>query len=61
MYASDGIDHTEQILLNAQTPPVSDDVLASRLARKSRRNEIGVAMQMIEQGRQGDIMLYDGI
>jgi hypothetical protein len=43
--------------------PVADDSekIASRLARRGRRNELGVAMQMIERGRQGDIMLHDGI
>jgi hypothetical protein len=56
-----GMTPRRQPMRNPRDPPESHDVIAQRLARRGRRNEIGVAMQTIEPGRQGDIMLHDGI
>lgn len=51
----------QQRLVGARAPPPSADALASSMARPHMHNEIGIAMQAIEPGRQGDVMLFDGI
>ena len=50
-----------QVLHNATTAPEDIHSISSRLARRGRRNEIGIAMQKIEPGHQGDVMLHDGM
>lgn len=42
-----------------QIPTATD--LASAMSRRGRHNEVGVAMQSLQSGRQGDIMLHDGV
>jgi hypothetical protein len=40
---------------------MTTDVMADRLGRQHARNVIGVSMQKIPRGKQGDIMLHDGV
>lgn len=35
--------------------------LSNALARKGRHNEIGIALQALQNGKQGDLILYDGV
>jgi hypothetical protein len=35
--------------------------MANALAREGRHNEVGIALQALHGGKQGDIMLYDGV
>ena len=48
-----------QMLINAPAVTPSHGELATQLSRPGRRNIVGVALQKMEPGQPGDIMLYD--
>jgi hypothetical protein len=52
---------SEQLVRNPRAAVPTDAALASAMSRKGRHNEIGVALQRIDEGKQGDIMLHDAV
>jgi len=46
---------------NPQAVLPTHDMIASSLARRGRRNEVGIALQLLTPSKQGDIVLYDGV
>ena len=59
---SGGTPAGESTTHEGKTPGLkSVDEIAATLANSGRRNIVGVAMQRLENGKQGDVMLYDGI
>ena len=48
-----------QLLINAPAVTPSHGELATQLSRPGRRNIVGIALQKMEPGQPGDIMLYD--
>ena len=59
---SGGTPAKESTTHEGKTPGLkSVDEIAATLANSGRRNIVGVAMQRLENGKQGDVMLYDGI
>lgn len=39
----------------------TQDMIASSMSRRGRRNEVGIALQLLTPSKQGDIVLYDGV
>lgn len=46
---------------NPQAVLPTHDLIANSLSRKGRRNEVGIALQLLTPSKQGDIVLYDGV